>query len=316
MMNTKFVIVTLACLSLLGCVTQKKYDALLAEKVALEADKISLNDELSDKNASMEKLEEQLASEKETVANLRDQLAQSNESLDSIQSQYNTLSEYYDRVTSNSGKLNQDLAAKEKQLLQMESELSIATRKNEELAADLAEREAKVIELERILAEKEAAVNALKQKVSEALLNFKENDLTIEVKNGKVYVSLAEQLLFNSGSTTVDPKGVSALKKLAQVLKDNSDVSIMVEGHTDDVPINTGNKYLNDNWDLSVLRATSIVRILVDNGASPDNVTAAGKGEFAPKASNDESAGRQLNRRTEIILTPKLDELFQLLESN
>jgi len=315
-MNLKYVLITAGFLSVLGCVTQKKYDSLLAEKVALEADKISLEDEMEEKIATIDDLETSLDEERAVVEELKRQLATSARSLDSLQQQYNTLSEYYDRVTSNSGKLNQDLAAKERQLLQMETDLAVATQKNEKLAADLAEREAKVIELERILAEKEAAVNALKQKVSEALLNFKENDLTIEVKNGKVYVSLAEQLLFNSGSTTVDPKGVSALKKLAQVLKENADVNIVVEGHTDDVPINSGNKYLKDNWDLSVLRATSIVRILVENGASTDNVTAAGKGEFSPKASNDAASGRQLNRRTEIILTPKLDELFQLLESN
>lgn len=315
-MNIKHVLIAVGLLSVLGCVTQKKYDALLAEKVALESDKLALNKNVSTKEAKIEELNKKLTQEKEQVEKLKSQLSDSENSLDSLQSQYNTLSDYYDRVTSNSGKLNQDLAAKEKQLLQMETDLAVATQNNEKLAAELAEREAKVIELERILAEKEAAVNALKQKVSEALLNFKENDLTIEVKNGKVYVSLAEQLLFNSGSTTVDPKGVSALKKLAQVLKDNPDVNIMVEGHTDNVPINTGNKYLKDNWDLSVLRATSIVRILVDNGASTTNVTAAGKGEFSPKVSNEDAGGRKLNRRTEIILTPKLDELFQLLESN
>jgi chemotaxis protein MotB len=315
-MNFKHVLLAVSFITLVSCVTQKKYDALLAEKVGLESDKLSLEDDVSVKEGSIANLTEQLAGEKSTVVNLKLDLLEARNRFDSLQSQYNTLSDYYDRVTSNSGKLNQDLAAKEKQLLQLETDLALASQNNEKLAADLAEREAKVVELERVLAEKEAAVNALKQKVSEALLNFKENDLTIEVKNGKVYVSLAEQLLFNSGSTTVDPKGVSALKKLAQVLKDNSDVNIVVEGHTDDVPINSGTKYLKDNWDLSVLRATSIVRILVENGAATSNVTAAGKGEFSPKASNDDAPGRQLNRRTEIILTPKLDELFQILESN
>jgi chemotaxis protein MotB len=315
-MNIKTGIGLFIFILLSGCVAQKKYDQLLAEKVALESDKMALNDELSAKENTIEDLESKLEEEKANVTSLKDKLSKSQKSLDSLQDQYNTLSDYYDRVTSNSGKLNQDLAAKEKQLLQMETDLAVQKQKNEELAANLAEREAKVQELEQVLADKEAAVNALKQKVSEALLNFKENDLTIEVKNGKVYVSLAEQLLFNSGSTVVDAKGVSALKKLAQVLKENSDVNIVVEGHTDDVPINAGNRYLKDNWDLSVLRATSIVRILVDNGAEPENITAAGKGEFSPKADNETSEGRQTNRRTEIILTPKLDELFQILESN
>ncbi len=315
-MDIRIVFAFFCFLFLSACVTQKKYDSLLADKIGLESDNIVMANRISANENTIELLEDQLEAEKEMVKSLKDKLKSADLSLDSLQQQYTTLNDYYDRVTSNSGKLNQDLAAKERQLLQMETDLAVTIQKNEELAANLAEREAKVQELEQVLADKEAAVNALKQKVSQALLSFKENDLTIDVTNGKVYISLAEQLLFNSGSTVVDAKGVSAIKKLAQVLKENADVNIVVEGHTDDVPINSGNKYLLDNWDLSVLRATSIVRILVDNGASHQNITAAGKGEFSPKAANDSASGRQTNRRTEIILTPKLDELFQILEQN
>jgi chemotaxis protein MotB len=299
-----------------GCVAQKKYDELLAEKVKLEADQMELEEDLAIAKRDNQDLEARLAAEKEELAHLQKQYNKSQNSLDSLRKQYKTLNQYHENLVSSSGKLNKDLAAKEKQLLQMETDLKISKQRNDELAADLAEREARVAELEQIIADKEAAVNALKQKVSEALLNFKENDLTVEVKNGKVYVSLAEQLLFNSGSTVVDPKGKTALTKLAQVLKESQDVNIVVEGHTDDVPISGNNKYLKDNWDLSVLRATSIVRILTENGAVPERVTAAGRGEFSPKASNETAEGRQKNRRTEIILTPKLDELFQILETN
>ncbi|MBK6264494.1 OmpA family protein [Marivirga sp. S37H4] len=315
-MNCRIIALALIVLSSAACVTQKKYDTLLAEKVRLDADKMELEEELESKKSDIISLETRLMEEKEALEKSKEAYQISQNSLDSLQKQYNTLNDYYTDLMGSSGKLNKDLAQKQKLLLQMETDLEVSKQRNDELAADLAEREAKVEELERVLAEKDAAVAALKQKVSEALLNFKENDLTIEVKNGKVYVSLAEQLLFNSGSIVVDPKGENALKKLAQVLKDNNDVNIVVEGHTDNVPIGGSNKYLRDNWDLSVLRATSIVRILTNNGANPERVTAAGKGEFSPKAENDTSAGRQKNRRTEIILTPKLDELFQILETN
>jgi len=315
-MIARIIFIALVIFSSTACVTQKKYDELLAEKVKADAEKMELEDKVKMKNNTIESLEAQLTEENEKLEQTKKAYQDSQNTLDSLQQQYETLNDYYDKLMSSSGKLNKDLANKEKQLLQMEADLEISKQKNDELAADLAEREERVAELEKVLADKEAAVNALKQKVSEALLSFKENDLTVEVKNGKVYVSLAEQLLFNSGSIVVDAKGVEALKKLAQVLKDNQEVNIVVEGHTDDVPISGNNKYLRDNWDLSVLRATSIVRILTENGASPERVTAAGKGEYSPKSTNENADGRRENRRTEIILTPKLDELFQILETN
>ena len=148
------------------------------------------------------------------------------------------------------------------------------------------------------------------------MISFKDSELTVEVKNGKVYVSLAEQLLFGSGSITVDPKGQSAIKQLASALKGQEDLNVMVEGHTDNVPISRTSQYMKDNWDLSVMRATAIVKILVDNGVSADHVTAAGKGEFYPVDTNDTAEGRAKNRRTEIVITPDLDELFRILETN
>jgi chemotaxis protein MotB len=147
-------------------------------------------------------------------------------------------------------------------------------------------------------------------------LGFKENDLTVHIKNGKVYVSLAEQLLFASGSTEVDPKGVNALQQLAKAIKDQHDINILIEGHTDNVPISRKSQYMQDNWDLSVMRATAITRILVRAGVSPRQITASGRGEYAPLAPNDTPANRQKNRRTEIIITPNLNELFKILETN
>ena len=171
-------------------------------------------------------------------------------------------------------------------------------------------------ELENIISESNAAVTALKAKVNAALTNFGSSDLTIEQRGGRVYVSLSEQLLFKSGSITVDPKGVSALQQLASALKDSPEIQILVEGHTDNVPISKSSKYMNDNWDLSVMRATSIVKILLKSGADPGSVTAAGKGEFSPVATNDNASNKALNRRTEIILTPDLSELFEILSND
>ncbi len=148
-----------------------------------------------------------------------------------------------------------------------------------------------------------------------ALLGFNADELSVEIKNGKVYVSMSDRLLFKSGSAAVEDKGKQAIKLLADVLNSNPDIEILVEGHTDNVPIRTA--VFRDNWDLSVVRATSIVRVLTeDHKIAPTRVTASGRGEYFPRASNDNQEGRALNRRTEIILSPKLDEIMQLLNPN
>ena len=184
------------------------------------------------------------------------------------------------------------------------------------LQAELESRAKRVDELETILRRKDSAVNALKAKVQKALLGFENDGLTIEQKNGKVYVSLDNRLLFASGSYNVESKGKEVLKNLSGVLEKNDDVNVLVEGHTDNDPYN-GSGALKDNWDLSVKRATSVVKILLDKSSiDPKRLTAAGRADFAPIASNDTAEGKAKNRRTEIILTPKLDELFELLESN
>ena len=191
------------------------------------------------------------------------------------------------------------------------------TRKlNDSLSTSLAERERKVKELETILNNKDKAVQDLKNKIANSLLDFKASDLTVNVKNGKVYVSLAEQLLFGSGSIEVDKKGITALQQLAKAIKDQKDLQIMVEGHTDNVPISKASQYMHDNWDLSVMRATSITKILTGAGVSPNQITASGKGEYSPLAVNDSPQNKQKNRRTEIIITPNLDEIFKILENN
>jgi chemotaxis protein MotB len=177
-------------------------------------------------------------------------------------------------------------------------------------------RTVKMKELEAALQQKDEAVKQLRQKVMDALLGFNNKGLTIHEKNGKVYVSLEEQLLFKTGQWEVDPKGQQALTTLAEVLAQNSDINVLVEGHTDDVPMR-GSGMVKDNWDLSVMRATAVTRILLKNKAvEPKRITSAGRGEFFPIDDAKTPEARQKNRRTEIILTPRLDEIFRILENN
>jgi len=206
-------------------------------------------------------------------------------------------------------KLAAQLDAKQLELNQKQKDL-------EELSAQLKLREARVKELEDALKAKDQAVTDLKKKLSDALLGFEGKGLTITQKNGKVYVSMDETLLFASGSTKVEPKGEEALKNLAKVLEQNKDINVMVEGHTDDVPMK-GRGEIKDNWDLSALRATSIVKIIIAGAdVDPKRLSAAGRGEYFPLDPSKTAEARKKNRRTEIILTPKMDEIFKALETN
>lgn len=298
-----------------GCVAKKEFDALNAEKIGLENDKIKLEEDLAIAKEQIKRLEVQLEDLKgQNDARQRD-IDVLIEELNGTKGELTRIKQLYDNLLSSSGQLNSDLAKQQQRLLSIEDDLEIERKRNQELADDLFKREQRVLELEKILEEKDAAVRELKKKVTDALLNFSDSDLSVEIKNGKVYVSLSEKLLFKSGSITVDTKGKTALSQLASALKGNADLNVLVEGHTDNVPFSNKKQYMSDNWDLSVLRATSIVRILTENGISPGIISAAGKGEYLPVANNDSAENKALNRRTEIILTPKLDELFQLLES-
>jgi len=191
-------------------------------------------------------------------------------------------------------------------------------QKSDELNAKerlLADREKALREMQAIIARQDSITRSLNDIVRNALLGFNSDELTVEVRNGKVYVSMSDKLLFRSGSADVEQKGRQAIQVLGDVLKKNNDIDVLVEGHTDNVPIRTSR--FRDNWDLSVVRATSIVRLLTDeHNISPTRVTASGKGEFMPRAANDTAEGRALNRRTEIILSPKLDELMKILNAN
>jgi chemotaxis protein MotB len=314
-MNKIFLFTVLAII-FFSCVSKKKFDDLLAQKVRMEADLADQNTALDQANADLGNLNDELRKMKEDTTNLGIDLRNTSLQLTRLEKEHDQLNNNYKNLLTNSGRLNRDMAQQQEQLLSIQDNLERTRSLNDSLSNSLAEREKKVKELEQVLANKDKAVQDLKNKISNALLNFKENDISVTVKNGKVYVSLAEQLLFGSGSIQVDNKGVTALQQLAKAIKDQKDINIMVEGHTDNVPVSKKSVYMNDNWDLSVMRATSITKILTKAGVAPEQITASGRSEYVPLAANVSQESRQKNRRTEIIITPNLDELFKILESN
>ena len=233
---------------------------------------------------------------KKNLADLTDQSNKLSTSYKDLQNKYNDLT---NQSLSQTDKLSKALAAKSEDLDAKEKLLS--------------EREKTLHDMKQIIAKQDSLTRNLNNTLRNALLGFNSDELSVEIKDGKVYVSMSDKLLFQSGSSAVEDKGKDALKLLAGVLDKNSDIDILIEGHTDNVPIKTS--VYKDNWDLSVARATSIVRILTnDYKIIPTRLTASGKGEFFPKADNDTPEGRAKNRRTEIILSPKLDELMKLLK--
>ncbi len=244
-----------------------------------------------------------LAAKEKENEGLKKNLADLTDQFNTLTSQHNELQKKYDLLTSMSlsqtDKLSRALASKSEELDAKEKLLS--------------ERERTLEEMNKVIARQDSITKRLNSVLRDALLGFNSDELSVEIKNGKVYVSMSDKLLFKSGSAAVEAKGKEALKLLGDVLGKNPDIDILVEGHTDNVPIKTS--VYKDNWDLSVARATSIVRILInDYNIAPARMTASGKGEFFPKADNDTPEGRAKNRRTEIILSPKLDELMKLLK--
>lgn len=294
--------------------------------------------DLENKYANLKKENRKLANNNKTLSK---DLNTSSNGLEALQKQYdeaiaqrNKLQSDYDATKTNLDNLTASYVALEKNsssalaqnskknrelLAQLEAKEQALAAENERLAklkAELESRSQRVAELENVIATKDAAMTKLKDAISQALTNFEGKGLTVEQRNGKVYVSMENKLLFQSGSWAVGTNGKQAVKQLASVLAENPEIAILIEGHTDNVPY-TAKGQLTSNWDLSTKRATSIVTLLRENeGISPENLTAAGRGEYAPIASNDTREGRAKNRRIEVILTPKLDEITKLLTDN
>ncbi|MBE0668627.1 MAG: OmpA family protein [Bacteroidales bacterium] len=261
--------------------------------VVNERDKLCIN--LAAREKDNAELKNNLTDLTERKRELDGQFASLTGRYDELETTYNNL---IDEKLSQAEQFNRTLKAKSDELTGKEILLS--------------ERERALLEMQKVVARQDSITRQLNNTLRNALLGFNSDELSVEIKNGKVYVSMSDKLLFKSGSSTVEEKGRDALSLLGDVLNKNMDIDILVEGHTDNVPIKTA--IYKDNWDLSVARATSIVRILTsDYKVAPARMTASGKGEYFPRASNDTTEGRARNRRTEIILSPKLDELMQLL---
>ena len=319
-MKTKQIIFCLLIISILSsCVPSRQFEDLKVRNKECEEQNAMLKTENQELMTRNTELMSRVTEMGKTLRTLELDTATQGNSLRRLNNLYNELTASYDKLLANNEKL---LSGNESETRKVIAELHTTQadlQKKEDalrkLEIELNQREAKVAELQGILSRQDSVVAALKNTVSHALLGFAGQGLTVEEKNGKVYVSLEERLLFASGSTVVDQKGVSALKELAKVLEKNRDINVMVEGHTDDVPIS--GQCIKDNWDLSVMRATSVVRILLNNSnIAPSRLTASGKGEYNPLDTAKTADARRKNRRTEIILTPKLDELLRILGSN
>lgn len=303
---------------LTSCVSSKVYKDLEGRHAQLQEENRELSREFDDLQAANRRNEAELTALKAEYERTKAERDRLQEEYNTTRASYEKLKTSYDALEANSSsalaenskrnrELLAELDAKEKALLTEKERL-------EKLQQDLAARSKRVDELESMIAAKDAKMNALKNAISKALVNFEGKGLTVEQREGKVYVSMENKLLFNSGSWAVGPEGKRAVQQLASVLAENPDIAVLIEGHTDNVPYN-GSGQLTDNWDLSTKRATAIVHLLKENpGIDPQNLTAAGRGEFAPVASNDTAEGRAKNRRIEVILTPKLDEISRLLE--
>ena len=245
------------------------------------------------------------------VAALRADSTQMAKTNASLQANINSLKDQIATLENNINDLNGKISALSTQNSQLGQQTAEQQNKLTQSQKDLQSQKQKLEQLQNLLNQQKAASEELKNKMAEALKGFNSNELTVYQKDGKVYVSLSENLLFPSGSAVVNPKGVDALSKLAAVLNLNSDVAVNIEGHTDSIPIR--GRY-QDNWDLSTARANSIVRILTNNyKVDPTRIVSSGHSYYEPVASNATPEGRAKNRRTEIILSPKLDEMYKLL---
>ena len=312
-----FAVVLFALIFLQACVPQRKYqdvqslnEVLLKENAELKSQMTSLQAQLSEMATNAADLQTRMSKivndTSKFGADYRRERAL-NQELNSLYEQVvKQNKELLTNATSTSQKLSMDLDEKRRELERKQAEANA-------LGQTLEEREARVRELEGLIAAKDSAMNSLKRKVMDALAGFEKSDLTVETRaDGNIYVSLSEKLLFKSGSTAVDPKGVDVIKKVAEVLAKNTDIAIRVEGHTDNVPLK-GSGDMKDNWDLSVLRATNVAKIIQNNGVTATRIIASGRGESMPIADNTSTDGKARNRRTEIILSPDLSKLYQVL---
>ena len=318
-MKNLLLLFSLTTLTITSCVSPKIHNALVSDfednerSLSIkEQENLKLSEQLDEINAKVKLLQEK-------VFNLRNDSIQNGNSLMLLQDKFDELNTAYDLLVSKNTRQMSEKAKETKLLLEQldevqskllkkedelnELSLNLKNKENElnKAQKDLNERSERVIELEKIIQQKDSSVTAIKKKVQQALIGLEGDGLTIEQRNGKIYISLEEDLLFESGKYIINENGVNALNKLSSALASQLDLEILVEGHTDNIQ-GSGRGAIKDNWDLSVMRATSVVRILLENQAmNPLQLTAAGRGEHNPIATNETPEGRKMNRRINLI---------------
>jgi len=293
-----------------SCVSKKIYTDLESKYTDLKKENRSLADENTASVKAKNQLELDRDALKMDVSNAAAALAKAKAEYAAAQAQFKALQSSYNALEKNSDDALQSNIKKNRELLDQLDEKGKALALEQEQLSKSAQR---LQELEDLITAKEASMKKLKETLSKALNSFEGKGLTVQQKNGKVYVSMENKLLFNSGSWAVGSEGKKAVVELGKVLGDNPDIAVLIEGHTDDDAF-TASGPIADNWDLSTKRATAIVAILSENKRiNKENLTAAGRGEFSPLTSNASADGKAKNRRIEIILTPRLDEIAQML---
>ena len=293
-----------------SCVSKKIYNDLENKFTELKKENRSLADENSDLTNAKNQLELDQDALKNDYAKLKLERDKWLADYGALSNKMDLLNESYKALEKNSNEALQINMSKNRDLLAQLDAKGKALAIEQERLNKSSQR---LQEMESLIAAKEAAMKKLKETLSKALNSFEGKGLTVEQKNGKVYVSMENKLLFNSGSYSVGSEGKKAVVELGKVLGDNPDISVLIEGHTDDDGFSSSGPIAN-NWDLSTKRATAIVAILSENRAiNKENLTAAGRGEFSPLTSNATAEGKAKNRRIEIILTPRLDEIAEML---
>jgi len=311
----KISILLLICASLTSCVSKKKFTELQNQyssskthgedmQKALDETKVRLNN----CNSENEALKNQLALAEENGKNLAGNLADEKKKVTSLNENITLLKDNIETLKKNNNNLFDRLA-----------DLSVVSKtgaENIKKSLDAINSQGKYIQsLNGSMQRKDSLNLALVMNLKRSLADVNDKDVTVEVKKGVVYISISDKMLFQSGEFAIGAEAEAVLGKIAKVLNDHTELDILVEGHTDNEPISKPTPYISDNWDLSVKRATSVVRLLQTRfGVSPARMTAGGRGEFTPKTTNDTPDNKKLNRRTEIILLPKLDQFFQLME--
>jgi chemotaxis protein MotB len=296
-MKKTIMAITLVCFattSMTSCiVSKKKFDAETARAEKEKSEKIALGkrlDEQVDLNKKLTafngELKNNIASLNSRIGILRDSISNLEDVVKDLKNKINVLGDEKENTKRQLNSTKEQIAAQRQRMEQLQA----------------------------LLDQQQAAAEALRKKIAEALKGFTSNELTVKMKNGKVYISMQESLLFPSGSAVVNPKGKEALSKVAEVLNTSTEININIEGHTDSLPIHTVK--FADNWELSTARATSIAHVLIDEyKVTPAKLVASGRSSYDPIASNSTPEGRGQNRRTEIILEPKLDELMKLMDA-